>query len=706
MVKELNQQWLPLRQDIRLLSDAYTWFGKASYQLLDPANNRFYKLGALEFEILKYWELQSAQEIVKQVNKHSHFHIVEEDVNAVYEFLNNKGLLQTSGQEKADSLITRKKQSKQGWFSTLSKKYLFLRIPLFKPDKAITRFYNAIKPFLTVKLLWLSILLVLLGAIGVLREWEYYSDYFALLLTPKGAFYAVIAIIVSKLVHEIAHATAIKHFGCKVYYMGVALIVLLPMLWTDASDSWRLKDNRQRMWINGIGVIAELLLAGIASLFWVLLPEGNLKFIAFVLSGVTWIGTLFINLNPFMKFDGYHLLLDAVKTPNLQTRSIAVSIALLREKIFGWKQAPEENLSTTQHRWFLVYGLGCLIYRFFLYVSIALIVYHMLPSPYGMMLAGIEVYWFLLFPLYKELALVCSHKSEWLHTMRFKLSAAFIVFILIMLLLPTSRNIEGDAMLHAENEVTLSVAKPAKLTAINAQNFKAVKKGDLLFEVESPQLKKEAEQLHATAERLENEYRHYLVSNDPKVRNDAFYIKEELNATLSRQKNNQQEQASLQVIAPMGGVLRDVPDYLALGDWLEKKELLGRIASDEFKVEAFVSEYDVGRLEVGDKAVFYPKHVGMSPIHLKVKAISQTNVQTMPFLELTVPYGGNIEMEKEGNQEYVKQSLFKVTLVPVDEYAKLQQLLTGEVVIKGDYQSPISHIAAKTYALFLREFSF
>lgn len=705
MVEQQEQQWHLLRQDIRLLNDAYVWFGKASYQILDPANNSFYKLGAIEFEILKYWDLASPERIVKEVNQQSHYHISTGDVEAVGEFLSDKGLLLISGNEKAEVLSKRKQQSRKGWFGRLSKKYLFLRIPLLKPDKQITTFHRAIKPFLSKRLLWISFLLVALGAIGVIREWEYFSDYFSLLLTPKGAFYALIALIVSKVIHEVAHATAVKHFGCKVYHMGIALVVLFPMLWTDASDSWRLKENSKRMWINGIGIIAELLLAGIASLLWVLLPEGELKLIMFVLSGVTWLGTLLINLNPFMKFDGYYLLSDLVQTPNLQSRAIATSLDLIREKLWGWRQPPKESLSSSQYRWFIFYGMGCLIYRLFLYVSIALIVYHLMPPPFGLILAGIEIYWFLLYPLYKELSLVWSQKGQWWGSRCAKISLFVLALSIILLFLPTSRNIDGVAVWRSQDEIALSVAKPVMLLKINVQNYKTVKQGEVLFEVYSPKLKKEEEQLRATAERLENEYQHYLVSQDPKQRNNAFYIKEELNSTLSSQNNNQQQQASLQVLSPLNGVLRDIPDHIRVGDWLEKKEFLGYITNERSKIEAFVSEFDVGRLAVGDGAMFYPKHFDVAPIALKITSIAQTNARSMPFAELTVNYGGDVEIEGESGEERIKQSLFKVTLSPVEE-REIQQFLVGDVVIKGSYQSPLTYMAAKTYALLLRELSF
>ena len=42
------------------------------------------------------------------------------------------------------------------------------------------------------------------------------------------------------------------------------------------------------------------------------------------LAGTAWLLTLAVNLNPLMRFDGYHLLADALDEPNLQARSFAL----------------------------------------------------------------------------------------------------------------------------------------------------------------------------------------------------------------------------------------------------------------------------------------------------------------------------------------------------------------------------------------------
>ena len=59
--------------------------------------------------------------------------------------------------------------------------------------------------------------------------------------------------------------------------MGVALVVLTPMLYTDTNEAWKLTSRRHRIAIGIAGIAAELLLALAAIWVWFLLPEGPVR---------------------------------------------------------------------------------------------------------------------------------------------------------------------------------------------------------------------------------------------------------------------------------------------------------------------------------------------------------------------------------------------------------------------------------------------
>ncbi len=76
-------------------------------------------------------------------------------------------------------------------------------------------------------------------------------------------------------------------YGCRVPSLGVAFMLLTPMLYTDVSAASALQNRRQRLAIGAAGVIVELAIVAIATLAWSFLPDGPLRSVAFMLLRVT-----------------------------------------------------------------------------------------------------------------------------------------------------------------------------------------------------------------------------------------------------------------------------------------------------------------------------------------------------------------------------------------------------------------------------------
>ena len=69
------------------------------------------------------------------------------------------------------------------------------------------------------------------------------------------------------------------------------------------------------------GMIAELALAGLATLAWSLVPDGTLRSALFFLATTAWVLTVAVNASPFMRFDGYFILSDTLDYPGLHERA-------------------------------------------------------------------------------------------------------------------------------------------------------------------------------------------------------------------------------------------------------------------------------------------------------------------------------------------------------------------------------------------------
>lgn len=115
--------------------------------------------------------------------------------------------------------------------------------------------------------------------------------------------------------HEFGHILGSEKFGIKSKEIGFGFYGLLPVLYTNITPIWRL-DQRKRNIVNLSGIYVQLL-AGF------LLGLTNLFIDSVIILSIIRINVLviIINLNPFFKFDGYWVLVDLLKEPNLLKKS-------------------------------------------------------------------------------------------------------------------------------------------------------------------------------------------------------------------------------------------------------------------------------------------------------------------------------------------------------------------------------------------------
>jgi putative peptide zinc metalloprotease protein len=116
-------------------------------------------------------------------------------------------------------------------------------------------------------------------------------------------------------IHEFGHAAAQLRFGVPTGGIGFQLYYYIPAFYTNVSASWALKP-RQRVVVDAGGIYFQSVAASVLCLAY--LQTGALAFLtAAIASDMLCI----VSANPFLRFDGYWLLSDALAVPNLQKQS-------------------------------------------------------------------------------------------------------------------------------------------------------------------------------------------------------------------------------------------------------------------------------------------------------------------------------------------------------------------------------------------------
>jgi putative peptide zinc metalloprotease protein len=695
----------PLREELALLPGPCAFDGSPTWTLYDPVNQHFYRIGQLESEILAHWDLNTPEAISEQISQHGLYSIGVDDVLHILQFLTGHNLIQVRGKEAVQRLALQAKAAHHHWFTWLIHHYLFFKIPLLRPDRLLARTYPALRWIYQPVMLYVLMALAVVNLYLLVDRWEMFSRTFLHFFSAEGFVYYAVALTLTKTLHELGHAYTAHRYGCRVSAMGVAFLVMMPVLFTDASDAWKLTSRRQRMAIGFGGIAAELGLAVLCTTLWHFLPDGPLRSGVFLMATTTWVMTLFINLNPLMRFDGYFLLSDYWGIENLQSRAFALARWQLRRLLFGFTDEVPERFQPHTQRLLLIYAWSIWIYRFFLFLGIALLVYHFFFKLLGLFLMMVEIGWFIMLPIGKEIKHWLDHRQhmEW-NRNTLSTSAAALIAIGV-LFVPWQSRIEAPGLLKIASHTELFMPLPGKLDRILVTKGETVKAGQTLIQFSSPDLEAKLEQSKIKIESLRWEVSFH--GQDKNLSNRHLVALTELESAISEYDGLMDEQKRLTVQAPFDGEIIEVNDQLNDGEWIAKDEPLITVGQfDAYQIEAFLAEDHLGQVQPGAKADFYPEQLDWPSIPCRIVRIDNAAALQLPPV-FTSRYSGSIAVRGNNKDELVPEtSVYRVWLQPMDNGEPINRAIKGNVLIDGKPESIASSLWRQVAAVFIRESGF
>jgi putative peptide zinc metalloprotease protein len=139
-------------------------------------------------------------------------------------------------------------------------------------------------------------------------------------------------------VHETAHALTMERFGRRVGTAGLKLVLIFPYAFVDTSDAW-FEPRKRRIAVSAAGPVSDFSLGGLFALCALALAPGPLRDVFFQLAFAAYVGAIF-NLNPFLQRDGYQILVDVLRQPQLRTRANEQ----LKRRLAGEAPLPDSSL--------------------------------------------------------------------------------------------------------------------------------------------------------------------------------------------------------------------------------------------------------------------------------------------------------------------------------------------------------------------------
>lgn len=503
--------------------------------------------------------------------------LTQEEVVQLLGQLHLSNLLQFDRGAAAASLFERYRERRGREIKALILGFLAIKVPLIDPDRALDRSMPLIRLIFGPVGALCYVVLLVLGIKALTDESQRLFDQSAGLLAPGNLGLLYVGLVLAKLVHEFGHAAACKRYGGEVHKMGVMLLLFAPLPYMDATASWGFRSRFHRMLVGASGVLAEFAVAAIAALVWAHSAPGVVNALAYNVIFVASVSTLLFNLNPLMRFDGYHMLVDWLDVPNLFQRSRDQLKYLGERFALGVKNA-EPAARTRKEAWLLpTYGVISLAYWLMLMSTIIFFIAEQYLEV-GIALAWIIFFTAIALPLLKfGKYLVSSPRLEH-QRLRAVTSTAVIgaAAFAVLVGVPMPERVRVKGVLQASDFRELYSESGGTLVQVLVRPGSWVKAGQPLARLDNPELGYEIRAARRQREQLQAQELQAvsmaMANLQPLVRQRQA-VEEKIAQLLQQQKQ-------LVVLAPIEGIWSASELEASRGQWIGRGASLGTVVDD------------------------------------------------------------------------------------------------------------------------------
>jgi putative peptide zinc metalloprotease protein len=589
----------------------------------------------------------------------------QDDMIGLLAQLHFADLLRTDTSPEANDLFRRyQSRDRQKLLARLSAPFAW-KAPLFDPDSLLDRLLPAARWIFSRWGLLVWLLVVGTGITLAALNWGRIVERLAeRVLDPWNLVALAVAYPILKVLHELAHAMAVKVWGGRVHDIGVMFILFMPIPYVDASAASGFSSKWRRALVDAAGILTELLVASIALIIWLDTEPSPLRSVLFNIMLIGTVSTVLFNGNPLLKFDGYYILSDIVEIPNLAPRAQRYLAYLFKRYLFGVTTAPSPVTSDGERIWFLIYGPLAAIYRVFLTVSIAMF----LAGEYllvGILLAVWCVLLMGVMPIYRLFSTISTDSDLRQRRPRVIASLAGVVaaILLVLFVIPVPYATDAEAVAVVPENRQVRAAAEGFLVRLLADPGATVTTGTPLAQLSDPTVEAEARVLKSQVASLE--VRLAAVEFTKVV--DASVVRAELKAVkedLDRVTERKHDQT---VVATANGqffvpAAEDLP-----GRFFQRGTVFGYVHDPrDTIIRAVVDQSGMGAIQAGIKRVdVWQTGNETRPDRAEVARMVPGGGNELPHRALSVEGGGVLPLDpRSPDRLRTTSNVFQIDLQP------------------------------------------
>jgi putative peptide zinc metalloprotease protein len=693
-----------LREDIRLLKDAASPSGAPRWLIHDPVRDSFFEIGLEAFQLMSLWSgTGTAAELASRVSDQTGRSVTESEVVTFAHFLVQMRLtLDAPGgwRELSGSAASQR----HGIGHQLLHNYLFFKLPLVQPAAFLQATLPFVRAFASKGILAVYAVLTLIGLYFASRQWGDLTDGLQRQLNISGALLFAATLFVMKIFHELGHAYVATAMGVRVRSMGIAVMLMAPMLYTDVTESWRLQDRRKRMAIDLAGVAVEMVIAGLALLAWAFLPPGDGRDIALVITTAAVAATLAVNLSPFMRFDGYYVLSDLIAVKNLQPRAFALMRWKLREWLFDIGAPCPDTLRGGRRAFVIAYGIATTIYRLLLFIGIAIVVYYMTFKILGILLFLVEIGVFVAMPVWRELKVWWTLRKQIFTARRIWFALGATAVMAGLAVIPWSTTVSIPAVLEPAQFVRLYPSQPAEIREVKVRPGQRVKEGEVLLILASTKLEKELAVTQARLELVNGRIARRV--GDSKDQASSLPLEKDRLSLIERRDALLRQISQLSIRATLDGRIAELDPDLHVGRLVSREDEIGIIiGGSQTVIRGFADQQDLWRLRTGQSGRFIPDDAQIGAVKASLSEVALSASQTVDIPHLAETHGGKLRTQPPQPKTPLVplDPIHLVTLTPQQTGTPNPRPIRGVAVVEGAPQSMAASLWRRVLKVLVQE---
>ncbi|MEZ6127307.1 MAG: HlyD family efflux transporter periplasmic adaptor subunit [Planctomycetaceae bacterium] len=657
-----------LRSDLLVSRQVHQ--GKPVYVVQDPVSFRSHRLSVFQYRTLASLNPQlTLGENFQQLVAKQEFHDDEEQL--YYDLLTSfsgLGLIVLPSQNGA-KLYEQHLRMKTAQRRSRLLGVLFMQIPLVNPDRFLTRTVHRVSWLFTKTFLMVWLLaMAAAGSVIVIRFSDLVQPLNGILAT-KNLPFLWLSFVALKIWHELGHGYACKVFGGFVPEMGSILIAGTPAAYVDASTAWRFPERYKRLVVMCGGMFFESLVFIPGVFIWAFSSSPMLSSCAYHLVIMAGLITILFNANPLMKFDGYFILSELIGIQNLRPRADSQIKRMLVSTFLGI-QPPTTDDSATTKGMLILYGVSATVYKFFLVISIAIVVANKFPL-IGLGLAAFHVVTTVGAGIYKMANYLLKSRETEPVRGRARLVAGIVLIGLPLLscVVPVPFGVVTRGLVGAEVEHFINVESPGEFDKALVRSGDIVTANTPLVQLQNERLQDQLGLAEASLKAATLRYE-VLQRTDPAqaARQHAVVTEQQQQLSEIQRRVN-----LLTVSAPDDGKVANIITATSRGRFLNAGSRLAVVVNGEPLLRTWVNEDQLGSIlkESGTEVEFRIPGRSIDTYTGTIVSVKPAAEHVFDHVALTYLGGGEILVNPNTGEPI--DPVFQIDIQPSDDVLKLTE---------------------------------